>query len=158
MALRALVLPADVPGRLWLDAMPGRFESWPAFVESARRARLDLIVCLAERSELARLSPAYERAVSDGTLPARWLHLPIRDFGIPAVLDDYRGGVLQIADALRRGESVLLHCAAGIGRTGTTAACLLKALGCPAPQALRDVRAAGSSPESAGQSGLIDRF
>ncbi|MFN0185538.1 MAG: tyrosine-protein phosphatase [Aquabacterium sp.] len=158
MAFRILPLPPDMPGHVWLDAMPGRFERWPVFLDLARQHRLDLIVCLAERPELARLSPDYDRAVSAGQLPCRWLHLPIRDFGIPEAVQGYRDGVLDVATAVRRGESVLLHCAAGIGRTGTTAACLLKALGLSVAQALRDVRSAGSSPESAGQSGLIDRF
>ena len=36
---------------------------------------------------------------------------------------------------------VLLHCAAGLGRTGTVAARLLIASGVPAPQALARVRA-----------------
>jgi len=53
---------------------------------------------------------------------------------------------------------VLVHCAAGIGRTGTVAACLLKRLGVPTAVALRRVREAGSNPESALQSGLIERF
>ena len=39
---------------------------------------------------------------------------------------------------------MVLHCAAGIGRTGTTAACLLKGLGLSTAQALKQVREAGS--------------
>ena len=60
--------------------------------------------------------------------------------------------------ALRGGESVLLHCAAGIGRTGTAAACVLKQLGLDNDSALARVRQAGSNPENALQSGLVDRF
>ena len=56
------------------------------------------------------------------------------------------------------GQQVLLHCAAGIGRTGTVAACVLKHLGLPAALALARVRAAGSNPQSALQSGWIDQF
>jgi protein-tyrosine phosphatase len=63
-----------------------------------------------------------------------------------------------VADDLRAGESVLLHCAAGIGRTGTAAACVLKSLGLTRDEALERVRAAGSDPQSAAQSGLIDAF
>ena len=64
----------------------------------------------------------------------------------------------DLAVALRRGESVLLHCAAGIGRTGTAAACVLKALGLPAQHALQRVRDAGSNPQNAEQSGLVAWF
>jgi protein-tyrosine phosphatase len=52
----------------------------------------------------------------------------------------------------------LLHCAAGMGRTGTVAACLLKRLGLPKEEALERVRQAGSNPESAVQTGLVDTF
>ncbi|MEO5672109.1 MAG: tyrosine-protein phosphatase, partial [Ramlibacter sp.] len=66
--------------------------------------------------------------------------------------------VHQIADALRRGDAVMMHCAAGIGRTGTTAACVLKALGLSNDEALQRVLDAGSNPENAHQSGLVDWF
>jgi protein tyrosine/serine phosphatase len=53
---------------------------------------------------------------------------------------------------------VLMHCAAGLGRTGTAAACLLKALGLEAGEALQRVRDAGSNPQNAEQSGLVHWF
>ena len=61
-------------------------------------------------------------------------------------------------DALREGQAVLLHCAAGLGRTGTAAACVLKALGLDAPEALQRIRDAGSNPQNAEQSGLVHWF
>ena len=64
----------------------------------------------------------------------------------------------QIADAVRSGDTVVLHCAAGIGRTGSAAACVLKALGLPTDDALQRVRDAGSNPQNASQSGLVDWF
>ncbi len=60
--------------------------------------------------------------------------------------------------ALERGDAVLLHCAAGMGRTGSTAACVLKALGLHRDDALQRVRDAGSNPQNAQQSGLVDWF
>ena len=55
-------------------------------------------------------------------------------------------------------DEVLLHCAAGLGRTGSAAACLLKALGVEANEALQRVREAGSNPQNAEQSGLVHWF
>ena len=69
--------------------------------------------------------------------------------------------VAQAAIARRlpkAGDAVMLHCAAGIGRTGTAAACLLKRLGLSSSEAIQRVRDAGSNPENALQSGLVDRF
>jgi protein-tyrosine phosphatase len=158
MALRRVQLPPEVPGRLWLGSMPGRLESWNTFQGHADRARLALVVCLTPRPEVAELSPDYHAAVVRGRLPFRWLHLPMRNFGLPEDPAGFRRDVNAIADGLRAGDAVLLHCAAGIGRTGTAAACVLKALGLEAGEALQRVRDAGSNPQNAEQSGLVDWF
>lgn len=138
--------------------MPGRLEPWPAFLAEARAHGLQQVLCLNPRFEIERLSPAYAAAISAGELPFRWTHLPMQDYGLAAGDDGLRSAIDDLAAAVRGGESVLVHCAAGIGRTGTVAACLLKRLGEPTAVALRRVREAGSNPESALQSGLIERF
>lgn len=158
VSFRPIALPEPARGALWLHAMPGRLEPWPTFLAEAQRVRLSLLVCLTPRHELAALSPGYDEALRQGTLPMRWQHLPMRDLGLAANLEVFRDGIEQIALAVEGGEVALLHCAAGIGRTGTAATCLLKRLGLPREQALQRVRAAGSSPESAAQSGLVDSF
>ncbi|WP_422044435.1 protein-tyrosine phosphatase family protein [Roseateles sp.] len=127
-------------------------------MDEARRRKLNLVVCLNPLEEVAQLSPAYHKAISEGRLPFRWQHLPMRDFGLGADPAAFRLGVEQIGNSLILGEQVLLHCAAGIGRTGTVAACVLKHLGASRDQALSAVRAAGANPQSAVQSTWIDRF
>lgn len=156
--MRPLPLPPSAPGQVWLSAMPGRLQPWSQFEADARRRGLTRIVCLTPLDEVAELSPDYHAAVVEGRLPCRWQPLAMRNFGLADSLRAYQDGVAEMADALTAGEVLLLHCAAGIGRTGTTAACLLKRLGLPAEEALRRVREAGSNPESALQSGLIERF
>jgi len=158
MAFRPLPLPDDVPGRLWLQSMPGRREPWSAFLDEARLNRLDMLVCLNPLEEVAELSPPYHKAVAQGRMPFRWLHVPMRDFGLAADAAAFRQGVEQVAQGLRMGDRALLHCAAGMGRTGTMAACVLKRLGMPAAEALAAVSAAGSNPQSALQSGWIHQF
>ncbi|WP_157269417.1 protein-tyrosine phosphatase family protein [Azohydromonas aeria] len=156
--LRGVPLPPGVPGRLWLSAMPGRFEPFKTFLSEARRHHVGLVLCLAPLDELAVLSPAYRTAVTQGTLPFRWLNLPMRNYGLPPDLPDFHDGIAQAAGALRAGDAVLLHCAAGLGRTGSAAACLLKSLGLPTEEALQRVRDAGSNPQTAQQTGLVERF
>jgi protein-tyrosine phosphatase len=158
MTLRSVALPPDVPGALFLSSMPGRFGPWHAFDHEARQARLGLVVCLTPRHEIAELSPAYLAALDEGMLPFRWQNLPIPNFGLPEDPPAFRRDIAQIAQALRQGDAVLLHCAAGLGRTGTAAACVLKALGIDAAQALERVRDAGSNPQNAKQSGLVGWF
>ncbi|HEY8358749.1 MAG TPA: tyrosine-protein phosphatase [Ramlibacter sp.] len=158
MTMRSVELPAEVPGRLWLGPMPGRFDAWSAFEARAQRHELGLVVCLTPRAELAELSPQYFAAVVAGRLDFRWLHLPMRNFGAPEDPQAFRRGIADVATTLRAGDGVLLHCAAGMGRTGTAAACVLKSLGLQVPQALQRVREAGSNPQNAEQSGLVDWF
>lgn len=158
MSLRPVRMPPGVPGQLWLGAMPGRFEPWPAFQAEAQRSRLQRVVCLTPLAEVAELAPAYHAAVAGGRPGFRWQLLPMRNFGVPEDPAGFRAAVADIATVLRQGDGVLLHCAAGIGRTGTTAACILKALGLDASDALQRVREAGSNPQNAEQSGLVDWF
>lgn len=158
MSLRALPLPPAVAGRLWLGPMPGRRGAWPDFVVAARAAGLTRIVCLTPRDEIAALAPDYLAAIESDTLPCRWQLLPMHNFGLAQELDGFRAAIDELATSLGRGEVVLLHCAAGLGRTGTAAACVLKRLGLGSAAALQQVREAGSNPQSAQQSGWIDRF
>jgi protein-tyrosine phosphatase len=158
MSLRPVFLPPGVPGSLWLGAMPGRFGAWSEFEARARQASLRLVVCLTPLEEVKELSPSYRNAIAQGTLPFAWLHLPMPNYGVPEDAGAFRRDVGKIVQALERGDSVMLHCAAGIGRTGSSAACVLKALGLPTEQALQRVRDAGSNPQNALQSGFVDWF
>jgi protein-tyrosine phosphatase len=158
MTLRRVHLPSELAGQLWLGAMPGRFEPWTLFQQEAARTGVGLVVCLAPRGELVELSPEYQAALAHGGLPWRWMNVPMRNFGLPQDPAGFRRDIATIAGDVRTGRIVLLHCAAGLGRTGSAAACLLKSLGVEADEALHRVRAAGSNPQNAEQSGLVHWF
>lgn len=158
MSFRALPLPATVPGRLWLSAMPAAQEPWTDFARRARAAELTRIVCLTPRAEIAQRSPAYLQAIEHDRLPCALELLAMANFGVSDDAQAFARQVHALAQRLRDGESLLLHCAWGIGRTGTLAACLLKALGLDRASALAQVQAAGSNPQSALQSGWVDAF
>jgi atypical dual specificity phosphatase len=158
MSLRTLPLPAGVPGRLWLHGMPARAESWEEFLALARAAALTRIVCLTPLGEIAARSPEYLLAIERDELPCPIDMLTMADFGVSDDAAAFQRQVLALAERLRGGESMLVHCAWGIGRTGTVAACLLKALGLDTESALAAVRAAGSNPQSAVQSGWVEQF
>ena len=158
MSFRRVLLPLNVPGALWLHSMPGRMEPWERFLNEMRRHKLSLVMCLNPLDEVAALSPDYYKAITLGRLPFRRLHMPMRDMGLTSDAAAFASGVAQLSQSLRLGDAALLHCAAGLGRTGTVAACVLKTLGLTSDQALQQVRNAGSNPQTAQQSGLIDSF
>ena len=82
------------------------------------------IACLLDDHEMAgELAAAYE------TAPLEILRYAIADFGRPASTDSLSAFLDDLLRRLRRGETIYLHCFAGIGRTGTVLACLMKLAG-----------------------------
>ena len=158
MTLRRVALPSAIAGQLWLSHMPGRLEPWAGYLAQVQRIPLHLVACLTPMDEVQELSPGYHSAIAAGRLPFRWMHIEMLNFGLALGEGLFRRGVEDLAASMRRGDNVMIHCAAGIGRTGTTAACVLKHLGVSRDEALALIRAAGANPQSAEQSGLIDRF
>jgi len=159
MRFREIELPTAVPGRLLLHSMPGRYESWAGFLTEARTEGVSQVACLASTEEVARKSPQYAAAIEAGeALPFALHHLPMPDFGVPSEPKAFHAGVDALAAELTAGAVVLVHCGAGIGRTGTVAVCVLRRLGVDLPLATEKVRAAGSGPETAEQEGLVESF
>ncbi|MCX7717312.1 MAG: dual specificity protein phosphatase 23 [Candidatus Sumerlaeaceae bacterium] len=70
----------------------------------------------------------------------RHLHLPVIDFSIPT-LEQVRQFVQFVREQRARNSAVLVHCGAGIGRTGTMLACYLVAEGADPAEAIQTVRA-----------------
>ncbi len=127
-------LPEGIPGALWLcgkhaitdglERVPGTTLGWTT------------IVCLTERHELEDRYPEYVRWLDRAGEQAIWW--PIPDLHAPPV-DAMLEFADDLADRLRRGDSLLVHCGAGIGRAGTTAVCVLIRLGVDAGEAQRTV-------------------
>lgn len=69
------------------------------------------------------------------------LHLPVADFTAPTQ-PQLAQGVAAIDAALAVGNKVAVHCAGGLGRTGTLLACYFVQQGASAADAIARVRAA----------------
>jgi protein-tyrosine phosphatase len=101
--------------------------------------RVDVIVCLTQRHELEHRYPTYIRWLETvGPEQARWYPTP--DLGALSVASTAH--IVEETDSLLvSGSSVLIHCAAGIGRSGTIAVGLLLLAGMPLEEALQHVAA-----------------
>jgi ADP-ribosyl-[dinitrogen reductase] hydrolase len=147
----AEVTPAPGMGLIGLTLCPGKQQSWGLTGAWARDLSVDLgaiaawnaavVVTLVETDELERLKvPILGDAVRDRHM--EWLHLPIRDRGVPG--DDFEAQWAEagerLRDRLRAGFNVLVHCMGGLGRAGTIASRLLVELGWTPAEAIREVR------------------
>ena len=152
---RVVELPGGVGGRLYLGSMPGRYEVFEEALRAIVEHRITRVVCLVPAEELTDKSPLYARALKEARVP--WVHesFPIEDFEAPADREAFWTLARKAAGLLAGGETILVHCAAGIGRTGTFAVCVLLALGLTAAEARAAVRRAGSSPQTAAQEELV---
>lgn len=114
-----------------------------ADIEAIRSAGFETVLTLVDDAELDAMGVA-GLGVCLREAGIGWLRLPIPDFGVPAARA--WAGWPEIEAMLRvrllAGERLLVHCAAGLGRTGMIAAVLLRALGLGADDAILRVRKA----------------
>ena len=154
---RRIQLRDHCSGDLYLHSMPGRNEPletvWAALVE----LKIDRIICLAPDEELRRKSPLYASALGANTVPVDVHRFPITDLGAP---DDYQAFLTSVLNTARHlaGGIMLVHCGAGIGRTGRYVTGVLMALGIAKNVARDLVSDAGAGPERPAQEDALRRL
>jgi hypothetical protein len=146
-------LPTSAGGRLWLC---GKHFIAPDPERALDRVGATTAVCLTERAELIDRYPDYV-AWLDANQPDRALWWPIPDLHAPD-LDNALLLLDQLRSRLLSGQSLLLHCGAGIGRAGTVAAALLVTMGSTPADAVAHVAAHRpmAGPEAGAQTELLE--
>lgn len=112
-----------------LAIMPKPSPEWlPEDLEFLRSDGFDVIVSLLESDEVSELGLA-EEAVVCGKLGLVYISFSIRDRDVPTDSDAFDKLILDLRSRYESGQSIAIHCRAGIGRSGTVAAALLMSLG-----------------------------
>ncbi len=111
-------------------SQPGLYASIDQDLEFLRARRIDYIISLTETNELSRTA----RVADMG-----YLHFPIRDMDIP-MPRDASNAMTKIERIISLGHVPLIHCKAGVGRTGMIAACYMVTKGYETEEAIKYVR------------------
>lgn len=159
--LAATLLPIPgISGRLHLSPCPGRRGG----ADDVRRDLAAIagrgatrLVTLVEADELPIPLADWRDAVAAAGLS--WHHLPITDYGVPDAGFEALWAEIDLPARLVAGETIAIHCRAGIGRTGTVAARLLvETAGLAPAAAIALVRSAhvATAVETAAQAAHLD--
>ena len=152
-------IPGPWRGRLAIAARPRGGDWLEDETASWRAAGLNVVVSLLERAEADQLGLALEGdlAIAAGL---RFISFPIPDRGVPASLAAASAICRQVADVLKDGQTVGVHCRQGIGRSGLIAIGALVASGVDAGKAIEIVGAARGLPvpETEGQLLWVQRL
>jgi protein-tyrosine phosphatase len=133
-------LPFSFPGDVYRSAMPySSYDPRGDLVQEYKRKDVALVVMLTSDQESLRVT-GYDLRSKYETDGFEVLYLPIPDFSVPEI-EELDKAVTDVLNHVRKGDSVAIHCHAGIGRTGMFLACLAKrGMSYSSDEALRWVR------------------
>lgn len=100
----------------------------------------DLMVTVMEAHEPQGLRIP-QLAAAAGRLGLRWLHVPVDDGGTPPDDAAWIDAMRTIRASLADGETVIVHCKSGLGRTGMLVASVFACSGVDVVEAIEAVRA-----------------
>jgi len=127
-----------LPGSSGRLSLCGKHAIGPDHEAALARCGATTVVCLVEAYELVDRYPEYLSWLQSAAAAGDAVWFPIHDLHAPA-LDATLPFLAELQRRLDDGQHLLMHCAAGIGRTGTLAVCLLMMQGMPRDAALAHV-------------------
>ena len=131
-------------GRLILSSCPTiNRNAEPSFLENLlieyKRKRVKLVVTLLDSDEIADLGIiSFSTLLMDSGF--HWIHCPIRDRSTFSDQKRIRTLLEDMKEVLKPNNSVLIHCHAGLGRTGLLAATFLVSMGLAADSVIKTIR------------------
>jgi protein-tyrosine phosphatase len=152
---RTVIFANKVKGSLYFHSMPGRYEPLNASILEIENKKIDMVVSLTSLDEIRKKAPEFANAIEKDSLQFERIEFPIVDFGVPKDTEAFLKLAKHLAKRLQSGENILIHCGAGIGRTGTLAASILVNMDISFHEALDMIKQVGSHPETEEQKELV---
>ncbi|NJL23310.1 MAG: protein phosphatase [Leptolyngbyaceae cyanobacterium SM1_3_5] len=163
-----LITPVPIAGRIGMTLAPGkRNQGMTAHWQRDLAIDLDRLrdcyqpnwlvsLIEAHELELLQIPDLFEQAEARG-MQVR--HFPIPDFGVPRSIDQFALLVQDILAAATEGKTIVIHCKAGLGRSGLVAASCLVSLGSTPEAAFQLVRRSRPGTiETAEQEAFVGAF
>lgn len=137
------------PGRIAMTIAPGKQDEdsgaiWKRDLDvDLARLKNELavskLVCLLETEEMTQLGIP-DLLQKANQLGIETTHFPVDDNGKPESMEQFKQTVSFATTALAKGETVLIHCKGGRGRTGMLAAACLVEQGYGPEEAIKTVK------------------
>lgn len=142
------------PGRLFVASFT---DVGPDPAKALDSVDADILVCLIEPFEIDLRFPEFKDWLVENL--DRSMHWPIPDWGVLPD-DEMLALVADVVHKLRDGQDIVLHCGAGIGRTGVVSILAMVSMGMPVEEAALWVRKhrGGAGPDSQHQQDQVERL
>lgn len=151
-------LPLDGAGSLYITTRPRGGDWLENDLRALARQRVDVLVSLLCKDEQSELGLDHE-AAECANHKIEFLSLPVADLGVPVDSGAFIVAVHRLAQLVRDGRNVAVHCRQSIGRSGLLAVSIAIASGMPRDVALEVASQARgvSVPETRAQHDWLQR-